>query len=84
MASAGEGDIESDATPLEDNSLYCWPGCGPEFGDGVGGSSDAVGTGEVGTCWGGPEGAVGRACGRSKQSLPAGGRWGDEQDCGGG
>lgn len=84
MASVGEADNEAGATPLEDNSLYCWPGYGPELGDGVGGSSVAAGTDEVGTCWGGPEGAVGLTCDRSRQPLPAGGRWGGEQDCGGG
>lgn len=48
------------------------------------GNSVAAGTDEVGTCWGGLEGAVGLACGRSRQSLPAGGRRGAEQDCGAG
>lgn len=76
---AGEADNETDATPLEDNFLYCWPDYGPELGGGVVGSSVAAGTDEVGTCWGGPGGAVDLPCGRSKQSLPAGGRWGGEQ-----
>lgn len=84
MASVGEADNGNDSTPLEDNPLYCWPGYCPELGDGVGGSSVVAGTDEVGTCWGGPEGAVGLACDRSRQSLPAGGRWGGEQDCGAG
>lgn len=84
MASVGETDNETGATLLEDNSLYCWPGYGPELGGGVVGSSVAAGTDEVGTCWGGPEGAAGLACGRSRQSLPAGDRWDAEQDCGGG
>lgn len=83
-ASVGEADNETDATPLKDNSLCCWPGYGLELVDGVVGSSVAAGTDEVGTCWGGPEGAVGLTSGRSRQSLPAGGRWGVEHDCGGG
>lgn len=77
MASADEADTETDATPLEGNPLYHWLGYGPE------GSRSAVGTDGVGTYSHEPEGAVGLACGRSRQPLPAGGRWGGEQDCGG-
>lgn len=83
-ASAGEADNETDASPLEDNPLYCWPGYGPELGGGVEGNSVAAGTEEMGTCWRGPEGAVGQACGRDRQCLLADGRWGGEQNCGGG
>lgn len=82
-ASAGEADNETDASPLEDNLLCCWPGYGSELGDGVGGNSVAAGTEKVDTCCG-PEGAVGQACGRDRQDLLAGGRWGGEQNCGGG
>jgi len=75
-ASIGEADNEADATPQEENLLCCWPGYGSELV----GSSAAAGTDELGTHWG----AVGLACGRSRQTLPAGGMRGAEQDCGGG
>lgn len=49
-ALVGEADNGSDATLLGGNFLYCWPGCGPELGDVVGGSSVVAGTDEVGKC----------------------------------
>lgn len=83
VASAGEADNETDANPLEDNPLCCWAGYGSELGDEVEGNSVAAGTGAVDTCWHGPEGAVGQACGRDSQDLLAGGKRDGEQNCGG-
>lgn len=73
MALAGEADNETDATPLEGKHLCRWPGYGPVLGNGAVGSRSAAGTDEVGTYYHELEGAVGLACGRSRQSLPAGG-----------
>lgn len=74
----GEADNEVDATPRGGNVLCCSSDFGLVFGAGAGSSSVAAGTDEGGTM-GETVSDAALACGRNREGLPAGDRWGAEQ-----